>query len=69
MPDAQTAINALAGGEIDYIDEPQVDLLKLFDGNKDVVVKNNNKFGLQVIARCSRFTELMPLARWSSAAS
>jgi peptide/nickel transport system substrate-binding protein len=51
MPDAQTAINALANGEIDYIDEPQVDLLKLLDGSKDVVVKNNNKFGLQVIAR------------------
>jgi peptide/nickel transport system substrate-binding protein len=51
MPDAQTAINALANGEIDYIDEPQVDLLKLLDGNKDTVVKSNNKFGLQVIAR------------------
>jgi peptide/nickel transport system substrate-binding protein len=51
MPDAQTAINALANGEIDYIDEPQVDLLKLFEGSSDVVVKNNNKFGLQVIAR------------------
>lgn len=51
MPDAQTAINALANGEIDYIDEPQVDLLKLFEGNDDVVVKNNNKFGLQVLCR------------------
>ncbi|MBR0784788.1 ABC transporter substrate-binding protein [Bradyrhizobium iriomotense] len=51
MPDAQTAINALANGEIDYIDEPQVDLLKLFEGSNDVVVKNNNKFGLQVLAR------------------
>src|SRR5476649_2705985 len=51
MPDAQTAINALMSGEIDYIDEPQVDLLKMLDGDKSVVVKTNNKFGLQVIAR------------------
>ena len=51
MPDAQTAVNALANGEIDYIDEPQVDLLRLLEGNDDIVVRNNNKFGLQVIAR------------------
>jgi peptide/nickel transport system substrate-binding protein len=51
MPDAQTAINALANGEIDYIDEPQVDLLKLLEGNDGVRIENNNKFGLQVICR------------------
>jgi peptide/nickel transport system substrate-binding protein len=51
IPDAQTAINALINGEIDYIDEPQFDLLKALEGDKSVVVKNNNKFGLQVIAR------------------
>src|SRR6266702_727984 len=51
IPDAQTAINALLNGEIDYIDEPQVDLLGMLEGDNGVVVKNNNKFGLQVIAR------------------
>ena len=51
IPDAQTAINALIKGEIDYIDEPQSDLLTMLEGTKDVVVKNNNKFGLQVVAR------------------
>ncbi|MFK3781302.1 ABC transporter substrate-binding protein [Agrobacterium sp. NPDC089420] len=51
MPDAQTAINALANGEIDYIDEPQIDLLPLLDGNKEIIVKNNNPFGLQILGR------------------
>lgn len=51
MPDAQTAINALANGEIDYIDEPQIDLLPLLAGNDDVVVKSNNPFGLQILGR------------------
>jgi peptide/nickel transport system substrate-binding protein len=51
MPDAQTAINALANGEVDYLDEPQADLLQMLDGDKNVVVRINNKFGLQVLAR------------------
>jgi peptide/nickel transport system substrate-binding protein len=51
MPDAQTAINALAAGEIDYIDEPQIDLLKLLEGEKSVVVGYPNEFGLQVVGR------------------
>jgi len=51
MPDAQTAINALTAGEIDYIDEPQIDLLRLLDGDKSVIVGNPNEFGLQVVGR------------------
>lgn len=51
MPDSQTAINALAAGEIDFIDEPQIDLLRLFDGDKNVKVENLNEFGLQVVGR------------------
>jgi peptide/nickel transport system substrate-binding protein len=51
MPDAQTAINALNAGEIDYIDEPQIDLLKLIDDDKAVTIGNPNEFGLQVIGR------------------
>jgi len=51
MPDAQTAINALAAGEIDYIDEPQIDLLKLVVDDKSVVIGNPNEFGLQVVGR------------------
>ncbi|WP_084292647.1 ABC transporter substrate-binding protein [Bradyrhizobium sp. WSM3983] len=51
IPDAQTAINALLNGEIDYIDEPQYDLLKILEGEKNIVIKNNNRFGLQVMAR------------------
>lgn len=51
MPDAQTAINALAAGEIDYIDEPQIDLLRLLAGDKSVIIGNPNEFGLQVVGR------------------
>lgn len=51
MPDAQTAMNALAAGEIDYIDEPQIDLLKLVSDDKSVVIGNPNEFGLQVVGR------------------
>ncbi|SCK43194.1 peptide/nickel transport system substrate-binding protein [Variovorax sp. HW608] len=51
VPDAQTAINALTSGEIDYIDEPQIDLLKLLEGEKSVVIGNPNPYGLQVVGR------------------
>lgn len=51
MPDAQTSIDALAAGEVDYIDEPQIDLLKLLEGDKSVVIGNPNPFGLQVVGR------------------
>lgn len=51
MPDAQTAVNALAAGEIDYIDEPQIDLLKLVSDDKSVVIGYPNEFGLQVVGR------------------
>jgi peptide/nickel transport system substrate-binding protein len=51
MPDAQTAMNALAAGEIDYIDEPPIDLLKLVEGDSSVVIGTPNEFGLQLVAR------------------
>ncbi|WP_244644479.1 ABC transporter substrate-binding protein [Azorhizobium oxalatiphilum] len=36
MPDAQTALNALGSGEIDYIESPPVDLLPIAEGNPDI---------------------------------
>jgi peptide/nickel transport system substrate-binding protein len=51
VPDAQTAVNALTSGEIDYIDEPQIDLLKLLEGDKSVVIGNPNPYGLQIVGR------------------
>jgi peptide/nickel transport system substrate-binding protein len=51
VPDAQTAVNALTSGEIDYIDEPQIDLLKLLEGEKSVVIGNPNPYGLQIVGR------------------
>lgn len=50
-PDAQTAINALNSGEIDYIEQPQIDLLPLLTANDDVTVDALNPLGYQTMAR------------------
>ena len=42
-PDAETAVNALAGGEIDNIDEPQIDLLKQLADDKKVRIGSPNE--------------------------
>lgn len=39
MPDAQTAVNAIQSGEIDYLESPSVDLLPLVQGNDELTVK------------------------------
>ncbi|TDT99283.1 peptide/nickel transport system substrate-binding protein [Azorhizobium sp. AG788] len=36
MPDAQTALNAINNGEIDYMEAPPVDLLPLAEANPDI---------------------------------
>lgn len=51
MPDAQTAINALSAGEIDYIEQVQVDLLPILEANPDVVVENRDPLGYQTMGR------------------
>lgn len=50
MPDAQTAIDALLNGEIDYLEQPQIDLLPLLEG-QDVTLRVQNRLGLQALAR------------------
>ena len=51
MPDIQTAVNALAGGEIDYIEQMQVDLVPLLEGDPNVVVEVREPTGMQTMAR------------------
>ena len=51
MPDPQTAINALLSGEIDYYEQPPVDLLPLMEGQDGIVVRNTNELGFQSIGR------------------
>lgn len=51
MPDAQTAINALMSGEIDYIEQVQIDLLPLLETSEDVTVETRDDLGYQTIGR------------------
>ena len=38
MPDAQTAVNALQSGDIDFMENPPFDLLPVLEANKDIKV-------------------------------
>ncbi|MET0877036.1 MAG: ABC transporter substrate-binding protein [Tardiphaga sp.] len=51
MPDAQTAVNALIAGEIDYIEGVPVDLLPVLKRDRHVVTEVRSKLGHQVIGR------------------
>lgn len=51
MPDAQTAMNAIQSGEVDYVEAPSVDLLPLVEGNDELTVKLLAKLGSQTMGR------------------
>ncbi|HEY8337090.1 MAG TPA: ABC transporter substrate-binding protein [Tardiphaga sp.] len=51
MPDAQTAVNALVAGEIDYIEGVPVDLLPVLKLHRQVVAEVRSALGHQVIGR------------------
>ncbi|WP_409334572.1 ABC transporter substrate-binding protein [Bradyrhizobium jicamae] len=51
MPDAQTAINALQSGDIDFMENPSFELLPVLEGNPDLKVETLNKFGFQTLGR------------------
>ncbi|HLS69083.1 MAG TPA: ABC transporter substrate-binding protein [Kiloniellales bacterium] len=51
MADQQTAINALGAGEIDYIEQVQVDLLPILEANPDVKVERRDPLGYQTMGR------------------
>ena len=51
MSDAQTAVNALQSGDIDFMENPPFDMLPILEGNKDLKVEVLNKFGFQTLGR------------------
>ena len=51
MPDAQTAMNALVSGEIDYLEQSQIDLLPILEASPDVVVEVRDPLGYQTMGR------------------
>ncbi|MDE2377136.1 ABC transporter substrate-binding protein [Bradyrhizobium sp.] len=51
MPDAQTAVNALQSGDIDFMEAPPFDLLPVLESNADLKLEVLNKFGFQTLGR------------------
>jgi peptide/nickel transport system substrate-binding protein len=51
MADAQTAVNALQSGDIDFLEIPPFDLLPTLAANKELKVETLNKLGFQTIGR------------------
>src|SRR5260221_9078542 len=51
MPDAQTAMNALQSGDIDFMENPSFDILPTLTANKDLKVETLNKLGFQTLGR------------------
>jgi peptide/nickel transport system substrate-binding protein len=51
MADAQTAVNALQSGDIDFLEAPPFDLLPVLEDNPDIKTDVLNKFGFQTLGR------------------
>ena len=51
MPDAQTAVNALQSGDIDFMENPSFDILPVLAANKDINVQTLDKLGFQTVGR------------------
>jgi peptide/nickel transport system substrate-binding protein len=51
MPDAQTAVNALQSGDIDFIENPPFDMLPVLSANPDLKVETLSKLGFQTLGR------------------
>jgi len=51
MADAQTAVNALLSGDIDFMEIPPFDLLPALAANKELKVETLSKLGFQTIGR------------------
>ena len=45
MPDSATAAAALQSGEVDWVEQPLIDLAPMLKRNRDIVVKNFDPFG------------------------
>src|ERR1700752_1134159 len=51
MADAQTAVNALQSGDIDFMEIPPFDMLPVLAANSDIRIETLNKLGFQTIGR------------------
>ncbi|HEY3679381.1 MAG TPA: ABC transporter substrate-binding protein [Bradyrhizobium sp.] len=51
MADAQTAVNALQSGDIDFMEAPSFDILPVLEADKDLKVEVLNKLGFQTVGR------------------
>ncbi len=51
MADAQTAVNALQSGDIDFMENPSFDILPVLAKDKDLKVEILNKLGFQTLGR------------------
>jgi len=51
MPDAQTAVNALQSGDIDFMENPPWDLLPVLAANRELKIETLNKLGFQTLGR------------------
>ncbi len=51
MPDAQTAVNALQSGDIDFMEVPSFDILPVLEANPDITVRTPNTLGFQTVGR------------------
>src|SRR5260370_22877946 len=51
MADAQTAVNALQSGDIDFMENPSWDILPVLAANKEIKVETLNKLGFQTLGR------------------
>jgi len=51
MADAQTAVNALQSGDIDFLEVPSYDILPVLKANKDIKVETPNTLGFQTVGR------------------
>src|SRR6202795_1523763 len=51
MADAQTAVNALQSGDIDFMENPAFDFLPVLAANKELKVETLNKLGFQTLGR------------------
>src|SRR5215212_1458094 len=51
MADAQTAVNALQSGDIDFMENPSFDILPVLTGNKELKIEPLDKIGFQTVGR------------------
>src|SRR4051795_11550541 len=51
MADAQTAVNALQSGDIDFMEIPSYDILPVLAANKDIKIDTLDKVGFQTVGR------------------